>query len=346
MEENCINCGKHFEKKNKGYKRKSVDSNTKFPAVSVRKILEISLGSPVTPTKNLYICDSCASLCVKIDGLKDSTKKTFDEFERSKCDRSYLGKRKKSFSTPSKTVESISPFSPPLFASPLFRLLQAETNVTRAHFLQMAADNESLQKLLKVFLNNKKEQALERIFTEQTVEESWNAAVEKYPNYTKKLNELKDGHIHENIDQVFFKCAVLQSLGYEVAAIAAKESEPSQLFGTPRGLEFVKDLQLQKGFRESVFSLNRVSDITQIAAVHDKKLYQSYVLPRCDISFEASKYPQQNAQIQAFIPMTDSSTHTDHIIPQELLGRNASSQLTTIEEDELSDSCDPEIEGL
>ncbi|XP_063438315.1 uncharacterized protein LOC134719240 [Mytilus trossulus] len=35
--------------------------------------------------------------------------------------------------------------------------------------------------------------------------------------------------------------------------------------------------------------LSRVSDITQIAAVHDKKLYQSYVLPRCDISFEASK---------------------------------------------------------
>ncbi|XP_063436637.1 uncharacterized protein LOC134718075, partial [Mytilus trossulus] len=35
--------------------------------------------------------------------------------------------------------------------------------------------------------------------------------------------------------------------------------------------------------------LSRVSDITQIAAVHDTKLYQSYVLPRCDISFEASK---------------------------------------------------------
>ncbi|CAG2227269.1 unnamed protein product [Mytilus edulis] len=91
--------------------------------MSGRKILETSLGSPVTPTKNLYICDSCASLCVKIYGLKDSTKKTFDEFERSKCDRSYLGKRKQSFSTPSKTVESISPFSPPLFASPDMDLL-------------------------------------------------------------------------------------------------------------------------------------------------------------------------------------------------------------------------------
>ncbi|CAC5415505.1 unnamed protein product [Mytilus coruscus] len=35
--------------------------------------------------------------------------------------------------------------------------------------------------------------------------------------------------------------------------------------------------------------LSRISDITQIAAVHDKKLYQSNVLPRCDISVEASK---------------------------------------------------------
>ncbi|VDI52698.1 Hypothetical predicted protein [Mytilus galloprovincialis] len=41
--------------------------------------------------------------------------------------------------------------------------------------------------------------------------------------------------------------------------------------------------------------------------------------------------------------MTESSTQTDHfIIPQELLGSNASSQLTTVEEDEMSDSDDPE----
>ncbi|CAG2204722.1 unnamed protein product [Mytilus edulis] len=74
----------------------------------------------------------------------------------------------------------------------LFRLLQAETNVTRTHFLQMAVDNKSIQKTVENLHNNKKEQALERIFTEQTREDTWKAAVEKYPNYTKKLNEFKD----------------------------------------------------------------------------------------------------------------------------------------------------------
>ncbi|CAC5414126.1 unnamed protein product [Mytilus coruscus] len=74
----------------------------------------------------------------------------------------------------------------------LFRLLQAESNVTRAHFLQMAADSKSLQKTAESLVNNKKEKALERIFTEQTGEDSWNSAVEKYPNYSKKLNEFKD----------------------------------------------------------------------------------------------------------------------------------------------------------
>ncbi|CAG2202918.1 unnamed protein product [Mytilus edulis] len=64
---------------------------------------------------------------------------------------------------------------------------------------------------------------------------------------------------------------------------------------------------------------------------------------RISIRGEITRYPQHNAQIQASIQMTDSSTQTDHIIiPQELLGSNASSQLTTVEEDEMSDSDDPE----
>ncbi|CAC5358831.1 unnamed protein product [Mytilus coruscus] len=74
----------------------------------------------------------------------------------------------------------------------LFRLLQAESNVKRAHFLKTAADNKSLEQTAENLHRNRKERALERIFTEQTSEHSLNSAVEKYPNYSKKLNEIKD----------------------------------------------------------------------------------------------------------------------------------------------------------
>ncbi|VDI03296.1 Hypothetical predicted protein [Mytilus galloprovincialis] len=48
-------------------------------------------------------------------------------------------------------------------------------------------------------------------------------------------------------------CALLHSLGYEIAAIAAKDTEPSHVFGSPKGLEFIQGAKIQNDFRESVF---------------------------------------------------------------------------------------------
>ncbi|XP_063397606.1 general transcription factor II-I-like [Mytilus trossulus] len=48
-------------------------------------------------------------------------------------------------------------------------------------------------------------------------------------------------------------CALLHSLGYEIAAIAAKDNEPSHVFGSPKGLEFIQGAKIQNDFRESVF---------------------------------------------------------------------------------------------
>ncbi|XP_076095724.1 uncharacterized protein LOC143066800 [Mytilus galloprovincialis] len=94
--------------------------------------------------------------------------------------------------------------------------------------------------------------------------EKWGrTSEEEKMEFRIQAKEIRDdplkGRTAEEIAEVHLNtitnsCAVLQSLGYEIAAIAAKESEPSQLLGTPRGLEFVKGMQFQKGFRESVFS--------------------------------------------------------------------------------------------
>ena len=48
MEEHSINCDKVFEKKNKCFKRKSVDANLPNSYLS---ILETTLEEPVTPGK-------------------------------------------------------------------------------------------------------------------------------------------------------------------------------------------------------------------------------------------------------------------------------------------------------
>ncbi|CAG2233521.1 unnamed protein product [Mytilus edulis] len=100
----------------------------------------------------------------------------------------------------------------------------------------------------------------------------------------------------------------------------------------------VKNLKVME-FRGSIF-LNSMSDTS---IMNDTEFTNIQSSPKkCIIAF-LQEYPQHNAQIQASIQMTDSSTQTDHIIiPQELLGSNASSQLTTVEEDEMSDSDDPE----
>ncbi|VDI69859.1 Hypothetical predicted protein [Mytilus galloprovincialis] len=91
-----------------------------------------------------------------------------------------------------------------------------------------------------------------------------------------------------------------------------------------------------------VVAINSITNLQD----HHQRISIRGEITRNDTEFQETAeglYPQQNAQIQASIPMTDNSTQTDHIIiPQELLGSNASSQLTTVEEDGLSDSCDPE----
>ncbi|CAG2209727.1 unnamed protein product [Mytilus edulis] len=55
------------------------------------------------------------------------------------------------------------------------------------------------------------------------------------------------------INVISNSCALLHSLGYEIAAIAAKDTEPSHVFGSPKGLEFIQGAKIQNDFRESVF---------------------------------------------------------------------------------------------
>ncbi|CAC5370269.1 unnamed protein product [Mytilus coruscus] len=90
----------------------------------------------------------------------------------------------------------------------------------------------------------------------------------------KRNKKVRRFNIHESV-----------SYQSEIATIGLSDTEavtipsPLKLDGTESFTFF--DLETT--------GLSRISDITQIAAVHDKKLYQSYVLPRCDISVEASK---------------------------------------------------------
>ena len=109
-----------FEKKNKGYKRKSIDSVSKIPALSFRNILENTLNEPITPEKRLFICEKCAASCVKVQNLKSA----HTEFQSVKSSTSYLGKRKhsnvsKAFSsTPTRNASNVS-FSVTPFSSPI-----------------------------------------------------------------------------------------------------------------------------------------------------------------------------------------------------------------------------------
>lgn len=108
-DEHCIICGKIVEKKSKGYKRKSIDSVSKIPALCFRNILENTLNEPITPEKGLFICEKCAASCVKVQSLKSA----HTEFQSVKSSTSYLGKRKhsnvKAFSsTPTRNTSNVS----------------------------------------------------------------------------------------------------------------------------------------------------------------------------------------------------------------------------------------------
>lgn len=108
-DEHCIICGKIVEKKSKGYKRKSIDSVSKIPALCFRNVLENTLNEPITPEKGLFICEKCAASCVKVQSLKSA----HTEFQSVKSSTSYLGKRKhsnvKAFSsTPTRNTSNVS----------------------------------------------------------------------------------------------------------------------------------------------------------------------------------------------------------------------------------------------
>ncbi|CAG2244501.1 unnamed protein product [Mytilus edulis] len=112
--ETCINCNNKFEKRNKGYKRTSIDSQNKLPAISLRSVLNNTIDTQVTPDKSLYVCNTCASSVVKIFKSQSTTKDALDEFNKLQADTSYIRKRKRPLfqSTLSKqTFEFVSPQS-------------------------------------------------------------------------------------------------------------------------------------------------------------------------------------------------------------------------------------------
>ncbi|CAC5403624.1 unnamed protein product [Mytilus coruscus] len=99
------------------------------------------------------------------------------------------------------------------------------------------------------------------------------------------------GHIWENHYQLLrlFKktkqkqCAVLHSLGYEIAAIAAKKSEPSYGFDSPKGMKFIRGVKTQNYFREAVFfTISDVSDFSEYVQENNVSECHSYTPERED----------------------------------------------------------------
>ena len=126
MEDHCVNCGNLFEKRKKGFKRKSIDSSTKT-SVSFRDILESTLDVPITPEKNLFMCDACASVCQKVQSCSTGTISAVNELQSKKSQSSYLGKRKRKTSAQTSSPNSKVAFKSPLFCSPLKKKLNNST---------------------------------------------------------------------------------------------------------------------------------------------------------------------------------------------------------------------------
>ncbi|CAC5425797.1 unnamed protein product [Mytilus coruscus] len=109
-----VNCNNKFKKRNRGYKRPSIDSHNKLPAISLRSVLNNTIDTQVTPDKSLYVWNTCASSVVKIHKSQSTTKEALDEVNKLQVDTSYIRKRKRPMfqSTPSKqTFEFVSPQS-------------------------------------------------------------------------------------------------------------------------------------------------------------------------------------------------------------------------------------------
>ena len=112
MDENCITCDKVFEKKKKGFKRKSIDFNlpNSYPS-----ILESTFEEPVVPGKHFFICDTCSASCVKAQKYTSALK----DFKSAKSKTSYLGKRSYRPSTSTPTKNGSTDSCMPVFCSPL-----------------------------------------------------------------------------------------------------------------------------------------------------------------------------------------------------------------------------------
>jgi len=161
MEDQCINCGNLFEKRKKGFKRKSIDSSTKT-CVSFRNILESTLNVPITPEKNLFMCDACASVCQKVQNCKTGTISAVNELQSKKSQSSYLGKRKTSAQT--STPNSMGgTFKSPVFCSPLKKKFNNSTRSSvsssksisrkKSSFVEKAVSNLRESKYFTCFKN-------------------------------------------------------------------------------------------------------------------------------------------------------------------------------------------------
>ena len=140
MEDTCLNCGKEFERKEKGFERKSIDTTTQIPVLSFRKILNESLNATITPEKKIIYGDKCASVCVKVKQFESAKA----EYVSQQSKTSYLGKR--SHSTASATTSTPSRNTSQPF--PLFLLL-SERN--RFQEIQVFFHLRSVTRILLLF---------------------------------------------------------------------------------------------------------------------------------------------------------------------------------------------------
>ena len=125
MEDHCVNCGNLFEKRNKGLKRKSIDSST-TTSVSLRNILESTSNVPIIPEKNLFMCDACASVCQKVQNCKTGTISAVNELQSKKIPI-VISKEEEDFSSNFSPKQQRGTFKSPLFCSPLKKKLNNST---------------------------------------------------------------------------------------------------------------------------------------------------------------------------------------------------------------------------
>jgi hypothetical protein len=70
----CFHCNLPFEKRKKGFKRTSI-TRLGIPLIRLNDILDKTVKIPLTPSKRLFLCSSCASLTVKLYKHSETVKK-------------------------------------------------------------------------------------------------------------------------------------------------------------------------------------------------------------------------------------------------------------------------------